>query len=256
MKKNTRKNVAISKQKGAGFLAAAKYFVFVALPVFLLVGLVFLASQAVQTLFRVRSVVITGNEHLTDDELKGMAGIGADENLFRISSSRMSSKLAASPWIRSVAVRKEFPDSLLIQISEAEPFALLDMRGKLFIVDDKGTMLEELRNIAVPFLPVILSNPYQEKEAFLEAITLAKAIKKTGLTARKDRIEIISHKPQEMSVNLDGVVVKVGAGEYEDKLARLADIEQEIKRRNISVDYIDLRFANKVLVSPVNQVIR
>jgi len=256
MKKNARKNVAANKRKGAGFLAAAKYFVFAALPVALLVALIFLASQTVQKLFRVRSVVITGNEHLTDDELKSMAGISSDENLFRISSSKISSKLAASPWIRSVAVRKEFPDRLLIQISEAEPFALLDMKGKLFIVDDTGTMLEELKNIAVPFLPLILSNPYQEKEAFREAIILAKAIKNTGVLARKDRIEIISHKPQEMSVNIDGVVVKVGAGEYEDKLARLADIEQEIKQRNISVDYIDVRFANRVLVSPVNQVIR
>lgn len=256
MKKNTRKNVAVNKHKGVRFLAAAKYLVFVVLPVVLLVALIFLASHTVQTLFRVRSVVITGNEHLTDEELKGMAGISTDENLFRMSSSRISSKLAASPWIRSVAVRKEFPDRLLIQITEAEPFALLDMKGKLFIVDDRGTMLEELRNIAVPFLPVILSNPYQEKEAFLEAITLAKAIKNTGSLSRKDHIEIISHKPQEMSVNIDGLVVKIGAGEYEDKLARLADIEQEIKQRNISVDYIDLRFANRVLVSPVNQVIR
>jgi cell division septal protein FtsQ len=48
----------------------------------------------------------------------------------------------------------------------------------------------------------------------------------------------------------------VGEGEYEDKLARLADIEKEIKDRNISVDYIDLRFANRVLVSPVTEVIR
>jgi len=255
-KKNTRKNVALNKHKGARFLAAAKYLVFVVLPVALLVALIFLALHTVQTLFPVRSVVITGNEHLTDDELKGMAGISKDENLFSMSSSKISSKLAASPWIRSVAVRKEFPDRLLIQISEAEPFALLDMKGKLFIVDDRGAMLEELRNIAVPFLPVILSNPYQEKEAFLEAITFAKAIKNTGLLSGKDRIEIISHKPQEMSVNIDGIVVKVGAGEYEDKLSRLADIEQEIKKRNISVDYIDLRFANRVLVSPVNQVVR
>ena len=255
-KKNTRKNVAVGRYKGARALASAKYLAFVALPVVLLVALIFMASRAVQTFFPVRSVVITGNEHLTDDELKDMAGIGKDENLFRMSSSKISSKLAASPWIRSVAVRKEFPDRLLIQISEAEPFALLDMKGKLFIVDDRGSMLEELRDIAVPFLPVILSNPYQEKEAFLEAITFARAIKNTGLLSGKDRIEIISHKPQELSVNVDGMVVKVGAGEYEDKLARLADIEQEIKQRNIAVDFIDLRFANRVLVSPVNQVVK
>ncbi|MFZ2198341.1 MAG: FtsQ-type POTRA domain-containing protein [Thermodesulfovibrionales bacterium] len=253
--KKTRKNVAVNRNKAERFIRAAKYFGFVVLPVFMVVAAIFMAS-GMKSAFLVRSVVITGNEHLTDEELKTMAGLAADDNLLTVSGRRISSKMMESPWIRSVAVRKEFPDRLLIHISEAEPFALLDMKGKLFIVDDRGTMLEELRNIAVPFLPVISSNPYQEKGAFQEAITLAKAIKNTGLLSGKDRIEIISHKPQEMSVNIDGIVVKVGEGEYEEKLARLSDIEQEIKSRNIPVDYIDLRFANRVLVSPVNEVVR
>ena len=193
---------------------------------------------------------------MTDEELKGLAGLTPADNLFTVSGRKISRKMMESPWIRSVAVRKEFPDRLLVDIREAEPFALLDLKGKLFIVDEKGTMLEELGNIAVPFLPVISGNPYQEREAFLEALTFAKAIKNTGVLSRKDHIEIISHKPQEMSVNIDGIVVKVGEGEYEEKLARLTDIEEEIKSRKISVDYIDLRFANRVLVSPVNEVIR
>jgi cell division protein FtsQ len=254
--KKTRKNVAINRHKADMFITAAKYFGFVVLPVLMAVAVIYMGSGIVKSVFRVRSVVITGNEHLTDDELKTTARLGADENLITLSGRRISAKMMESPWIRSVAVRKEFPDRLLIHISEAEPFALLDMKGKLFIVDDRGTMLEELRDIGVPFLPVISSNPYQEKGAFQEAITLAKAIKNTGLLSGKDHIEIISHKPQEMSVNIDGIVVKVGEGEYEEKLARLADIEQEIKSRNIPVDYIDLRFANRVLVSPVNEVVR
>jgi cell division protein FtsQ len=246
----------MNRRKAERFITAAKYFGFVVLPVLMVVAAIYMASGIVKSAFRVRSVVISGNEHLTDEELKTMAGLGADENLIRVSSRKIASKMMESPWMRSVAVRKEFPDRLLIHISEAEPFALLDMKGKLFIVDDRGTMLEELRDIAVPFLPVISSNPYQEKGAFQEAIVLAKAIKKTGLLSGKDHIEIISHKPQEMSVNIDGIVVKVGEGEYEGKLARLADIEEEIKSRHISVDYIDLRFANRVLVSPVNEVLR
>jgi len=254
--KKTRKNVAVNRNKAERFIRAAKYFGFVVLPVLMVVAAIYMASGIVKSAFRVRSVVISGNEHLTDEELKTMAGLGTDASLISVSSRRISSKMMESPWMRSVDVRKEFPDRLLIHISEAEPFALLDMKGKLFIVDDRGTMLEELRDIAVPFLPVISSNPYQEKGAFQEAIILAKAIKNTGLLSGKDHIEIISHKPQEMSVNIDGIVVKVGEGEYEDKLARLKDIEEEIKSRNISVDYIDLRFANRVLVSPVNEVVR
>lgn len=254
--KKARKNVAVNSHKAARLITAAKYFGYVVLPVLMVAAVIYMASGIVKSAFRVRSVVITGNEHLTDEELKTMAGLGKDENLIMLSGRRISSRMMESPWMRSVAVRKEFPDRLLIHISEAEPFALLDLKGKLFIVDDRGAMLEELRDIAVPFLPIISSNPYQEKRAFQEAIALAKTIKKSGLLSRKDHIEIISHKPQEMSVNIDGMVVKVGEGEYEDKLARLTDIEEEIKSRRISVDYIDLRFANRVLVSPVNEVVR
>ena len=254
--RKTRKNVPVLKRNGERLVTAAKYLIFVVLPVVLVVAAIYMMSRMVNSAFKVREVVITGNEHLTDEELKSMAGIGRDENLLKVSGRRISSKMMESPWIRAVAVRKDFPDRLLIDIRESEPFALLDMKGKLFIVDDRGAMLEKLKDIAVPFLPVISSNPYREKEAFHEALNLAKAIKNTGLLSRKDHIEIISHKPQEMSVNLDGIVVKVGEGEYEDKLARLTDIEEEIKSRNISVDYIDLRFENRVLVSPVNEVIR
>jgi cell division protein FtsQ len=255
-KTNTRKNVQARKNKGGRFLMSVKYLGFVVLPVFLLVAVIYMVSIAAKSAFQLSNIVITGNEHLSDEELKIMAGLGSDENLFRVSGRKISLKMMESPWILSATVRKEFPDRLLIHIEEAEPFALLDMKGKLFIVDDRGAMLEELRDMAVPFLPVISSDPYREREAFGEAINLAKAIKKTGLLSQKEHIEIISHKPQELSVNIDGVVVKVGAGEYEDKLVRLTEIEHEVKNRNISVDYIDLRFANKVLVSPVSEVIR
>jgi cell division protein FtsQ len=164
--------------------------------------------------------------------------------------------MMASPWLRSVSVRKELPDVLHILVKEAEPFALLDMKGRLFIVDDRGKMLEELRDSQMPFLPIISSDPYAQKEAFSEAINLARAVKGTGLLSHKDHIEIIAQRPQEMAMNIDGIVVKVGTGEYEDKLVRLRELEEEIKKRQIPVDYIDLRFANRVIVKPVNEVIR
>jgi cell division protein FtsQ len=218
--------------------------------------LFYLAVSAASSVLRISTVGLTGNEHITDEEIRHIAGLRPDENLFRISSKKVHAKLMESPWIQSAAVRKEYPSSLQIKISETEPFALLDMKGKMFLVDDRGRLLEELRENSVPFLPVILSDPYNEKEAFLEAINLARTIASMGFLGRKERIEIIAHRPNEISANLDGMVVKVGAGEHEDKLARLLETEEEIKKKNIPVAYIDLRFSKKVIVKPVNEVIR
>jgi cell division protein FtsQ len=255
-KKNVRKNVVAKTGKFSLALMRVRGVLVVVLPVLFVIGAGYLIASAARSAFVVNTVVFTGNAHLSDDELRSLAGLKGGENLMTLSSADIYGKISASPWIRSVSVRKEFPDRLDILVRETEPFALLDMKGRLFIVDERGKLLEELRESSMPFLPIISGDPFGDKEVFSEAIRLVRAVKETGLMTRKNRIEIIARKLNEIAVNLDGVVVKVGAGEYEDKLSRLAELEEEILNRHIPVDYIDLRFANRVVVKPVNEVVR
>jgi cell division protein FtsQ len=245
------KNSAASQPAGR-----IKFFIVVLVPVIVVACAVYLISLPLRSSFAVHRIVFTGNEHLTDEELRNLAGLKRGENLLTLSGGRIFARMMESPWLRSVSVRKELPDVLHILIREAEPFALLDMKGHLFIVDDSGRMLEELRDSQIPFLPIISGDPFGKKEAFSEAIHLVRAVKGTGLLSRKDHIEIIAQKPEEMVMNIDGIVIKVGEGEYEEKLGRLTELEEEIKKRQIPVDYIDLRFSNRVIVKPVNEVIR
>ncbi len=226
------------------------------IPLVALGSTLYLFTNTAPSFFRLKTVEISGNEHLTDDELKTMSGLRADESFLAISNRKIYEKLKQSPWIQAASVRKEYPSKLLITIRETEPFALLDMKGKMFIVDDRGRMLEELKDNSVPFLPVIMSDPYNEKEAFREAVDLAMVIKKMGVLHKKQRIEIIAHQPNEVAANLDGVYVKIGSGEHEDKLTRFTEIEEEVRKRQIPVDFIDLRFAKKAIVKPVNEVIK
>ncbi len=251
------KKGSASRRGRLSSLARTVYiFLIVVLPMAIVAGLIYLLAQAAPSAFRVKEVELSGNEHLTDAEVMQIGGLKGKENLLALSNRKVYEHLKESPWIMAAAVRKEYPSKLLIRITETEPFALLDMKGKTFVVDDRGRMLEQLKENSVPFLPVILSDPYKEKEAFLEGVDLAKAMKTMGMLHRSQRIEIIAHKPQEIAANFDGVFVKIGAGEHEDKLARLLEIEEEIRKRNIPVSHIDLRFAKKVIVKPVNEVIK
>ncbi len=255
-KKNVRKNTVMRQRKWSNSLTAVKRFFIVVIPVLLVISIGYFLVAAAKSAFVVRKIVVIGNAHLSDEELRGYAGLKGGESLITLSSSSIYEKISASPWIRSVSVRKEFPDRLIIYVKETEPFALLDTKGGLFIVDERGKMLERLRASAMPFLPIIVGDPVADREVFAESIHLVRAIRESGLITRKNRIEVIARRLNELAVNLDGVVVKVGAGQYEDKLSRFAELEGEIANRNIPVDYIDLRFANRVVVKPVNEVIR
>ncbi|MGB9715289.1 MAG: cell division protein FtsQ/DivIB [Thermodesulfovibrionales bacterium] len=216
----------------------------------------FISLSKLKTTFPIRNIVFYGNKNLTDEELKSLSGIHENDSLITVSGRKICEKLLRSPWIRSVSVRKELPDTLSILIDEVAPFALLEMNNRLFIINDKGDLLEELRNDPIPFLPVIRANPYNKDEGFSEALSLAMAMKELGFSTERNQIEIIVSRPQELTAVIDGTIVKIGSGDYKRKLERFVELEGEIKRRNIPIDYIDLRFENKVVVRPVKEVIR
>jgi cell division protein FtsQ len=218
---------------------------------------IYISLNKIKSFFPIKDVVFYGNKHLTDDELRALAGIHKNESIITVSRKRVIRMLLKSPWIKSVSVRKELPDTLSVLIEEVTPFALLDMKGRLFIINDKGNLLEELKGDSIPFLPVITANPYSRDEGFSEALNLARSMNDLGFSSERNQIEIIvSKKPQELTAVIDGAVVKVGSGDYRKKLERLLELEEEIRKRSIPVDFIDLRFENRVIVKPVKEVIR
>jgi cell division protein FtsQ len=234
------------------FRNVAVFIVIFAIAIFIYIYL-----RPVRSVLPIKHVVFTGNKHLTDDELKVLTGVNANDSLITISNKKVSQGLLKSPWIRSVNMRKEFPDTLSLVIEEAVSFALLDMNSHLFLIDEKGKLLEELKGDSIPFLPVITGDPFREKEGFSEALNLARLMNDKGFSPGRDHIDIFARKPHELTVTIDGTVVKMGSGMLEEKLKRLIELEDEIKNRGIPVDYIDLRFAGKAIVKPItNKVVK
>jgi len=214
--------------------------------------------KAACRLFPVREIVFSGNSHISDAELKSLANIRSGEGLLGISSKGIAERLSQCAWIRSASVRKEFPDKLLVRVHEATPFAILDKKGQTFLIDERGVILEKITADAVPFLPIIIADPVRMPDAFAEALRLAGVLKDKKSATERGRVEVIANGkgPEDLAVVIDSVVIKVGQGDYEQKLDRLFSLEDEIKKRAITVDYVDLRFANRVVVKPISQVIR
>src|SRR3990170_5672920 len=129
----------------------------------LLVSVLAIATYAafikIKSAFPVRRIIFIGNKHLTADELKALSGIRRNASLLTLSGEKVSEKLLGSSWIKSVSVRKEFPHTLSVTVSEVVPFALLDLNGHLFIINEKGDLLEELKGNTIPFLPIITGDP-------------------------------------------------------------------------------------------------
>jgi cell division protein FtsQ len=207
-------------------------------------------------LFPVKEISFSGNVHMSEGDLKSLIAVTPHEGLLRLSTKRVSESLLKSPWIKDASVRKEFPCRISVRVHEVSPFAILEMKGHAFLIDEKGKVLDEMKG-SVPFLPVITADPFKNREVFMEAVNLAGVLKEKRIATERNRVEIVAgNGPESISMILDNVLVKVGQGNYEQKLNRLFELEDEIKKRAIAVDYVDLRFADRVVVKPINEVVR
>lgn len=228
------------------FKTALKLMALVVVGVLLGGGVYFMVAGGV---FDMKEIVFSGNTYLSEKELKAI--VGQDRLSLLSPLKRIAWRLQASPWIKEARLKKEYP-RLLVQVVEAEPVALLESATGLYLISDAGRMLQPIEN-AMPFLPVIVGQYAPGSEAFTEAVSLARAVKETGLAAEKNRVEIkgLEQGAEDLMMSVDGLDVKVGKGQYEEKILRYAELSEEIARRNIAVDYVDLRFANRVVVKAV-----
>jgi cell division septal protein FtsQ len=141
----------------------------------------------------------------------------------------------------------------MVNIEEAVPRALLNLDNHMFLVDGNGKVLERIDDNSTPFLPVIVGiDPRKDRGGILEALKLVETLDEQGFLLHKESVQVML-KPYGLVLNMDGDYVKVGYGKYPEKLGKWKDIESEIRKKGLALDYVDLRYEREVIVKPLKR---
>jgi cell division protein FtsQ len=200
-------------------------------------------------IFTLARIEFRGNEHITDGKLKGLMGVREGASLWDVSLKDAAARLRTSPWVKKASVRKDYPRQIRVKVDEAVPLALLQTRDAISLIDKEGVVLEPY-NGETTFLPVLVGDPRRDPAAWREAVALAGVVGRSGLATGRARVEIAGFEAgaENIALMIDGLVVKVGKGAYEEKLARFFSLQGEFEKLAIDEEYVDLRFANRVIV--------
>lgn len=206
--------------------------------------------KALERVGPVKEIIVEGTRRLSGEEVAEMVR-PSDEGMVSLDLERAVATLQTSPWIEKAEIRKEMPGRLRVRIKEREPVALLEKGGKLYYLDADGNPIEALRSEEVPFLPLV-----RGREAYpvpASVVELVEALDARKVMTRCESLEIRVRDGNNLVMNIDGVAVKLGEGDFPRKLDRWFAIEPEILKRKVEVDHVDLRYSNKVIVSPLNR---
>jgi len=209
-----------------------------------------IAVLAYQYLF-IREINFYGNRHLSGDELRKLSGCSTESRLFSVSATEIYGRLRKSPWIKQAIVRKDLTGRMDVYVTESVAVGVLLAGETPHLVDRDGIILEEIKKAQVYFLPVIKINNETEREAFHEAVGLAAVLGDMKVAAQSGNIEITGTRPEDIALRMDDLVARMGSGEFAKKIEKLYFVKEEISKRNMKVEYVDLRFAEKIVVKPL-----
>lgn len=89
----------------------------------------------------VNDVVVQGRGRTSGDAILTALGAARGTPMLEISPAAAKTRLEALPWIRSASVERLLPDTLFVQVTERQPLALWQRKGKLELIDREGEVV-------------------------------------------------------------------------------------------------------------------
>jgi len=204
--------------------------------------------------FAVTAVEVRGASRVPPQRILEVSGIVHGANLWRIDPQHVRARLEELPEIRHADVVRELPNRVSIVVEERRPFTLVH-GGRLHWLDEEGRVLGEEHHAVAPEVPVISGLSEDELTSMRsapgprarQAITLIRALLRTGSTLASEISEIDMSRPEgPVLYTVDGVEVRLGTEEWEERLARLEGVLAQVATED--VNGVDLRFRDQVVL--------
>src|SRR5208282_667738 len=106
--------------------------------------------------FGVDAVTIAGQIELSETQILQVAGVNPRQSLLFLDVDDMRLKLLALPLVKNVSVRKLFPDRLVIEVVERQPYGLWQKDGAVSIIAVDGAPIDSFHDEKFAQLPFVV----------------------------------------------------------------------------------------------------
>jgi len=226
--------------------------------ILLVVGVVLMVQLLLASdIFRIERITARGGHHLSREQIIALSDIRPGLNTFELDLGLIGRKIAENAWVREARVQRIFPRQIEINIEEREAVAIINL-GYLYYLDRHGEVFKVLEAEDNLDYPVITGFDYRKVEEqdprtgkeLKRIVALLEDLQQREKFGLNQLSEISRGPGGGLSLfTLDaGVKIKLGRGNYKNKLDRLERIYAQLQPRLPMLDYIDLNVDEKVIV--------
>ncbi|HEX3344051.1 MAG TPA: FtsQ-type POTRA domain-containing protein [Polyangiaceae bacterium] len=232
-------------------LAALRTTLGIVLVVSAALGVAWAARRHVMTSprFAVTEIDVVGHDRRTADAIAAESGVTAGANVFSLDLDGARARILADPWISQAALARRLPGTILIQVTERKPAALVALQDT-YLATAEGEPFKKLEPGDPIDLPLVTGLRQESLDDDREGTmrTIRRAI---DLAAEYDHGSLARRAPlAEVHVDSDGTFAVVvgrsalqlvlGGPPFRRKLDQAARVVAELDRRGAKADSIML----------------
>ena len=213
-----------------------------------------LASDALT----VMRITVQGNQRMSRGEVLGLLDGLSGTSIVLTDLESWRQRLLMSPWVADASIRRMFPGTLAVVIEERQPIGIGRIKGTLYLIDKTGTVIDEFGpNYSDLDLPIVdgLSTKGEgaqsdEARAALAGRLMSELASRPALAGRVSQIDVTDSHNAIILLKGDMALLRVGDERFTERLQAYLDLMPALRERVPDIDYVDLRFDERVYVRP------
>lgn len=208
-------------------------------------------------LFTIRTVDMNRCANVSMEEVWViLRGRGA-RTLWSVPVREVVRRLSAHPWVRSVSVRKAFPDRLVVRIEEMKPVAMVNLDA-LHYLDEEGRPFKRLTAYDRKNLAIVTGFSRQELlrkdpvtlRDLRKTLDLLRGVEAGGLRQNVSEIHFDAQDGYTVVTRDAGLQLKVGTVEVKEAIRRIEAAMPRISGMARSSGIADLKTEGRVYMRP------
>jgi len=186
------------------------------------------------------------------DGLRGSSMVTADLESWR-------QKLLDAPWVADVSIRRVFPRTVAVVISEREPLGIGRIQNALYLLDEEGTVIDEFgpkyAEFDLPFIDGLAPRADDrdgaaDLRAALAGRVLADLQRRPDVARKVSQVDVSNANDAIVALKDDGALLHTGDAHFADRVQSYLDLSPRLHDEVPRIDSVDLRFGDNVFVKP------
>jgi cell division protein FtsQ len=212
---------------------------------------------------QVSRITVRGNERLATGEVLALVAGLRERNILTVRLDQWRARLLSSPWVEDAILRRTLPSTVDVVIRERRPIGISRLTNGLYLVDARGIVIDEYGpnhgDLDLPIIDGLASAPrddasaMDETRALLAARLIAALQGRPDLGARVSQIDVSDSRDAVVILDGDTAMLRLGDRDFVERLQEYVDLEPALRERVPEIDYVDLRFDERLYVRPVAQ---